>query len=507
MGHANSREHTRPQESPLRARTLVDLRSRLGERPREFSRAERAYVQPKRPPWLDLWDPLALQLRQAEALSQEGRVRWAAVVQANALLWRPGSDDLPGVLLVDLEGACEDRAWELSDLAHELYQLSQTPEAGAAEEGAPEKGLRGTPEEREAVREFLEAHQPAVPLRLGPGLSGGRSLELVTVLLSRGHLPDGVMVDPVLPVWVRRGTRAVLPIPAAYWPDRLLYSWGALGRRPEPARPWEAKQVVGALLIALLVCGLAFGAWSRYQDHLQAQRLEEAAQAAQRARLEAKRQALLTTQTLAANLARLRSAAPAARPATLARWREEQGTSPGSRLAVFGLASGWPASEAVDAELLASLEQGPLDPGELLSCLELPQLKATWRRALLGVLREREELAPALLNRLEGTPETPDLERLEVWLGFGGGGPEDLARLLELRTPRWLETDSGQAFLERVAERGPQTLAELAEGVDLRVRRQAARALGRSGHPEAEPLRVRLREDPDPEVRHEVRAR
>lgn len=409
-------------------------------------------------------------------------------------------------MLVDVEGSLDDEAWVLTDLAHQLFEIGTSE---APPEGEPEPGP-GTPEERAAVREFLAGRLVAAPLELGPGLSGGRALQLVTVLLCRRHFPDGVMVDPLIPVCVRKGTRCVYPIPAAFWPDRILYAWRALGRRPRPTPSLPRKQLALAAGIALAACFLISLV---YAEHLESERAEvrqRAAQAVQRARTKAKRDALLKTQTLQANLARLQSAALADRPALLARWRDEQGDAAGSRLAVFRLASTWPESKRVNEELLLSLtdvELQPLDPIELLDCLALKNLSLPLRRALIADLSERETLNPILAERLTTTPETADLERLECALSFGQGDPADLATLLQKRSPRWLESEEGRIFLERVAKRGPAILKEVAQSVDLRVRRGVAEALGGSQHPEAGALRDRLRDDADPEVRHAVRQR
>jgi len=498
----------------LRARTIVELRQRLGERPREFTRAERRYVALERPGWLNAWDPLTLQVRQSAPLASDGRVVWGAIVQGNAALWREGDEDLPGVMLVDVEGCLDDQAWELADLAQELFEIGQRDseelvpgDSGPEGEAPEEKVLLGTVEERLAVKEFLDGHLVAAPLRLGPEISGGRALELVTVLVCRRHLPDGVMVDPLLPVYVRKGTLCVFPVPAAYWPDRILYAWRALGRRPTPRRSLPRKQILQGLGILLLTCAILFGIWVSYERGQEAKARQQAAQATQRARLKAKKDALLKTQTLPANLKRLKSAPLATRPELVARWREEQGDAPGSRLELFALASSWPDSERVDAELLPSLELSPMDPGEVLDCLELENLKLTYRRALLAHLEMRENLSAPLTSRLRATIETPELERLECWLGFGRGEAADLEPLLAKRSPRWLESEAGRDFLWKVAQNGPLILSHLTTSVDLRVRREVARALGGSQHADAEPLRERLREDPDPEVQHAVRPR
>jgi hypothetical protein len=481
----------------LRARTLAELRSRFGARPREFSRSERRYLRPERPTWLNTWDPLALQVRQSGTLAREGQVVWGAIVQANSQLWKEGPEDLTGVMLVDVEGSLDDEAWVLTDLAHQLFEIGQS-------RGDPELG---STQERQAVREFLAEDLPPAPLRLGPGLAGERILELIPVLVCRRHLPDGLIVDPLLPLCVQENTRVVYPVPAAFWPDRVLYAWRALGRRPSPARSLPTKHLGLVAALLLVVSFVLYLVWADYDQAQRAEIRQRAAQAVQRARTKAKRDALLKTQTLAANLIRLQQAAPADRPAAVARWRDEQGRAPGSRLAVFALASTWPDSERVTKELLESLELSPILPAELLECLELPQLKLTWRRALLADLAGRQALRPDLAIRLTKTPETPELDRLECALGFGQGGPPDLARLLEKRSARWLESEAGRTLLKRVADRGPAILSQLAQGVDLRIRREVAEALATSPHADAEPLRERLRGDEDPEVRHALRPR
>lgn len=480
----------------MRARTIAEVRTRFGEAPRHFSRSERRYLKADRPSWLSPTDRLVDQILQAEFLASEGQIVWGAVVQANSQLWQSGSEDLPGVVVVDLEGACDDSVWELSDVAHRLFEIGQSEDPQADQP-------LGSVEERAEVAKFLKGNLVPTPLRVPESLSGGRTLDLVTVLLCRAHFPKGVMADPLLPLLRHADASVVLPVPAAYWPERLLFAWRALGERPVARRPWRWQPVVAALVAAVLVPLLVYGAYAQFETWSQ----EAIARQAAQLKADAARRALAKKNaTLAANLKRLKTAAPADRPALLERWRNDQGDTPGSRLAVFTLASTWPSGRTeTDQPLLLSIPG--IEQGELLACLELSKLHMVYRKAFLKELRKHEELKPGLGPRLTATPETPDFARLTCVVSFGLAGPEGLEALLAKQQPRWLETPAGQVLLVQVAQRAPQTLRELCEIVDLRTRREAARAIGHSTHPDAEPLRELLGEDGDAEVRHLSRPR
>ena len=67
-----------------------------------------------------------------------------------------------------------------------------------------------------------------LPARLAP-----YPLKVSSTWFERRHLPGGVLAQPLIPVLISDAhPGAVLPLPAAFWPDNLREAWSPPGLQP-----------------------------------------------------------------------------------------------------------------------------------------------------------------------------------------------------------------------------------------------------------------------------------
>lgn len=207
----------------MRARALDETRDRLGRRlPRTFDRDLRRYNALQPPAWVtprgepELSSIYALQ----ETLFASGQVVWAAIVQANSLLYEPGSDDCPAMAIYSLDPWYDARPAALHALAGGLFDVKGTRPSDAADRAFADSI---TDEMRRDMRLPVPKHR-----------CDGRDVYATAVMVHRKHLPDGVLAGRVFPLLHCAGRAATLIVPSRYWSDRLLFAWGEpVGQFPD----------------------------------------------------------------------------------------------------------------------------------------------------------------------------------------------------------------------------------------------------------------------------------
>lgn len=187
---------------------------------REWS-GPRGQIEADAPPWA-AEDGLRHLFDNAQALLREGRVVWGAVVQANKALLQPGpSAGAPGEILVDPGGRVPDA--DLHAMATTVLSL---------------KGRRFDVPEMASIADYLADENIRVfglelPSRLSP-----YPLKVSSTWLARGHLPGGVLAQPLIPVLISDAhPGAVMPLPAVFWPANLREAWAPAGLQPMTDAP------------------------------------------------------------------------------------------------------------------------------------------------------------------------------------------------------------------------------------------------------------------------------
>jgi len=124
-------------------------------------------------------------------------------VQANSLLFRPGTADCPGEVLYDPSGRVDPGRF--ADAAQAMY------------------GLKGLRLRNPWLKFFAQALTHERVRTSGfelPASLGARGLQTASLLFFRQHLPGGVLSGGRLPLLVSPDHPGiVMMLPSKYWPD------------------------------------------------------------------------------------------------------------------------------------------------------------------------------------------------------------------------------------------------------------------------------------------------
>lgn len=217
---------------------LARCRRSFGEPPRRLRLTKWADVAFDPPPWLGKHPDVAhlkgiaidawLTYEGQRELRRHGRVVWGAIVQANAMLFQPGPDDLPGAIVYSEDPHFEDAPQELQAIADRISGLYQGNDDAPKPPMVP--GL-------ESVLAALASGDGSVQhVRLPGDITGGRAVFATYIFVPRRYLPERHLASNVLPVIVApERTVAVTPLPQQFWPDDFVSAWASgspFDRRP-----------------------------------------------------------------------------------------------------------------------------------------------------------------------------------------------------------------------------------------------------------------------------------
>lgn len=203
-----------PLEPPPSQTLLTACRGLAGAPPRDPGRLRigRRDLAPRKPAWCGRSEPL----RNCYDLYTQnwihGEVVWARIVQANNLVFAPGDEDLPGLVLCDADPASEIDLDTLSRAAADTFRLRKKP-------GAP--GIAG-----EIARHLNNEMSRPFGLPAPPEFCRGRSLLLTSIMLIRAHFPVPYLASPIFPVLLhQREPRFAAVLPSEFWPEALIRWW------------------------------------------------------------------------------------------------------------------------------------------------------------------------------------------------------------------------------------------------------------------------------------------
>jgi len=163
------------------------------------------------PIWMKKNDLLFPLVEKQKSLLSKGRVGWAALVQANRILFSQGDDDHPAQLVYSTDSYFNKCPDELANLATQLYQLKNTTPSEASLKEIAEL-ITG-----ELIRDF----QWRLPRKMSE-----REVFSSTFMVYRQHLPSQVLVGQIFPV-VYDESGFVMIVPSHYWPIELVTLIGA----------------------------------------------------------------------------------------------------------------------------------------------------------------------------------------------------------------------------------------------------------------------------------------
>ena len=154
------------------------------------------------PDWLPHDPLLARWFETLPLLWREGEVVWSHLVQANSLLFRPGTENCPGEVLYDPTGRVDPQRFP--DAARAMFGL---------------KGLRLRNPWMAFFAEVLTHERTRTSGVELPASLGARGLQTATLLFFRGHLPGGVLGAHRLPILVSpKVPGMVMMLPSRFWP-------------------------------------------------------------------------------------------------------------------------------------------------------------------------------------------------------------------------------------------------------------------------------------------------
>jgi hypothetical protein len=190
------------------------VRDLLGPHPRTFEPEIRQYLEAEPPAWLkrspkdEMNDPF----RNRETILRDGRVVWAAIVQANNQIFKRGSVDVGASVVFSEDPWFDERPQELRRIAADLYQLKGT------DQNDPDVSAIA----RMLTSELMRGVKMPVPARF----TTQRRVFHSPIMLVRKHLPKGFLADQIFPALVdAEGKGQLILVPAAFWPASLLHEW------------------------------------------------------------------------------------------------------------------------------------------------------------------------------------------------------------------------------------------------------------------------------------------
>ncbi|MFI0446908.1 hypothetical protein [Actinomadura sp. 6N118] len=154
-------------------------------------------------------------MAEQDRLLEQGRVVWGGLVQANTLLFGKGRHDSPAEILYSPDPMLDDRPDLLAEVAQRLFALK-----GSRQADAELQTISDT-----LANELEDAPHAPVPRSMPRSMAGSLPLFTTTVLVSRRHLPDGVLRGGLFPLIVHPELDSTMILPSRYWAPTLVQAW------------------------------------------------------------------------------------------------------------------------------------------------------------------------------------------------------------------------------------------------------------------------------------------
>jgi len=194
-------------EQPEMAALLQTLRANFERRQQSMNTLSLTRIAGAKPDWLEPFDQLSEVFERQPLLLTEGHIVWAALVQANKLLFKPGSDNCPAQLVYSLDEYFDSHPSELQQVARAYMSF---------------KGVElEDPELRAFARLITDELRRSLSVVL-PRVFSSREVRSSTFMVFRNHLPNGVLSFSRFPILVHPSTSAALMVPFEFWPIELI---------------------------------------------------------------------------------------------------------------------------------------------------------------------------------------------------------------------------------------------------------------------------------------------
>jgi hypothetical protein len=193
-------------------RLIAETRDRFGDPPRAFGFLQRWHLRLKRPSWWkQAGEEISAIYRDQRFLMNLGQIAWGVMVQANNLLFEPGADDCPGVVIYSPDRKRTDSLTPLLDMASALGDLKESEPSD--------------PYEQRYGRMLAGELEGGRGQRIPKSISRGVDVFSTAVMFHRKHLPTGLLSQGHFPVLFHPSTKAVIVVPSRYWSPDLIRDW------------------------------------------------------------------------------------------------------------------------------------------------------------------------------------------------------------------------------------------------------------------------------------------
>lgn len=146
---------------------------------------------------------LSKQVKNARRLVEEGAVVWGAIVQANMLMFEPGSTNLPGNVIYSASKRMDAHPYKYLEWAGELFSLKG-------------KNIKD-PQLRKFACDLADERGRGGRLDIPPALTGQVQCYMNDIQFERKHLPDGYLSTAFYPLLIHRELPYVMVLPVWYW--------------------------------------------------------------------------------------------------------------------------------------------------------------------------------------------------------------------------------------------------------------------------------------------------
>ena len=161
------------------------------------------------PAWMGRGAPLYRTYVDTDTLLRHGDVVWSRTVQANQLLYSPGREDCPAIVVFGEDRSFDASPQRLGRAAAEVRALYEAEVHDAA---------------YRRVKELLaDEGEPRVPVPAG--IARGKRLALATVMIHRAALPLPYLATGYLPLVIAAEVPTVIVLPKALWAEDLVQAW------------------------------------------------------------------------------------------------------------------------------------------------------------------------------------------------------------------------------------------------------------------------------------------
>jgi hypothetical protein len=196
--------------NPEMEAALGALRSSFKQQQQRLTERSFKAIRADNPSWMEDSDPLTEIGKQQWLLHSEGNIVWAALVQANKLLFKPGKDDCPALLVYSPDPHFDARPHELRAIASAIFTLKNTT--------PPDQ------ETRRIAQMVSDEMDRGMTCDLPAALTD-KAVRSAAFMVFRKHIPNGVLDVAMFPILTHPATAATMIVPFEFWPKQLIILW------------------------------------------------------------------------------------------------------------------------------------------------------------------------------------------------------------------------------------------------------------------------------------------